>query len=95
MSHKFLRLIKPSGNGLSKIEPSAAALARCQERCETPMAVTVKVAEEGYVPSGVNVRAQISPNLFTATVTEKDLHRLEEDPRVVSLGTPRRLAGNH
>lgn len=84
-------LVKYSGSTPSKIESNPADLARLKEPREHSLAVTIKVAEPGYVPSSVNVRAQISSNLFTATVTEKDLHQLEADPLVVSLGTPKRL----
>ncbi|PLZ27689.1 hypothetical protein CBP27_14970 [Fischerella thermalis WC542] len=91
MSNKHLRLIKCSGDKLKKIEPNIVDWARQNESPDEPIAVTVKVAEDGYIPNFVNLRAQISPKLFTATVTETDLHRLEADPRVISLGTPRRL----
>ncbi len=91
MKREALRLEKNSGNRLSKIESNPADLARLKEGPESSLAVTIKVAKPGYVPSFVNVRAQISSNLFTATVTEKDLHQLEADPMVVSLGTPKRL----
>jgi|GEM_PF-4306000 len=91
MTRKTLDLIKSSDSRFSKTEPNLANLVQMKERSENSMAVTIKVAEPGYVPSIVDVRAHISPNLLTATITEKDLHQLEADPLVVSLGTPRRL----
>jgi len=47
--------------------------------------VIVKVAEDEYVPAGVEVRARISARLFTAQVDTGDLPRLEHDSRVVSV----------
>ncbi|MGJ5676386.1 MAG: hypothetical protein ACR9NN_22740 [Nostochopsis sp.] len=91
MMKKHLRLIKCSGDNLSKIEPNTGDWTRQSQSHQAPIAITVKVTEDGYIPNFVNLRAQISPKLFTATVTERDLHRLEADPRVISLGTPRRL----
>ncbi|MFB2770508.1 hypothetical protein ACE1AT_14640 [Pelatocladus sp. BLCC-F211] len=91
MMKKHLRLIKCSGDKLKKIEPNTGDWTRQSESPQDPIAITVKVNEDGYVPNFVNLRAQISPKLFTATVTETDLYRLEADPRVISLGTPRRL----
>ncbi|MCX7593812.1 MAG: hypothetical protein N2235_08635 [Fischerella sp.] len=91
MTHKVLRLIKSSGDKFQKIESNPANLGSPEEQGENTIAVTVKVAKADYVPDFVHVRSHISPKLFTATVKEKDLHRLEEDPGVVALGTPRRL----
>ena len=91
MTRKTLHLIKSLDSGARKVEPNLASLAQVKERRDDAMAVTIKVAEPGYIPSFVDVRAQISPNLLTATITEEDLHQLEADPLVVSLGTPRRL----
>jgi hypothetical protein len=91
MSRPVLQLIKSSGTGRSKIEPNPADIPRCQESRQKPKAMIIKVAQPGYIPDYVNVRARISPNLFTATVKEEDLCRLEADPLVVSLGTPRHL----
>ena len=59
--------------------------------CRTEITAIVKVAEAGYVPSGIDVRAQIAPNLFTAKMHKADLDRLDQDPRVVSIDTGRRL----
>ncbi len=91
MTKKHLRLIKCPGEKLKKIEPNTGDWTRQSDSPQDPIAITVKVNEDGYIPNFVNLRAQISPKLFTATVTETDLHRLEADPRVISLGTPRRL----
>ncbi|WP_026735466.1 hypothetical protein [Fischerella sp. PCC 9605] len=91
MTNKILRLIKCSGGKFKKIESNPADSGCREEQSENPVAVTVKVAKADYVPDFVHVRSHISPKLFTATVTEKNLHRLEEDPQVISLSTPRRL----
>ena len=53
--------------------------------------VTVKVAEPGYVPAGIKLRGHISENLFTATVTTRDIENLETDSRVISISVPRKL----
>ena len=57
----------------------------------TEVTAIVKVTEAGYVPSGIDVRAQIAPNLFTAKMHREDIDRLDQDPRVVSIDTGRRL----
>ena len=53
--------------------------------------VIVKVHEPNYVPSGVTVRAQISPVLFTSVVPGADLKKLEEDPGVHSVSVSQTL----
>ena len=57
----------------------------------TEITAIVKVAEAGYVPSGIDVRAQLAPNLFTAKMHRADIDRLDQDPRVLSIDTGRRL----
>ena len=91
MTRKNLRMIKHSGSKLSKVEANPADLMRKQEPRDRQMPVTVKVAEAGYVPNFVNISTQISPNLFTARVKQTDLDRLEADPQVLSLSTPKRM----
>ena len=49
------------------------------------LVATVKVAKEGYVPSGIEVRTWVSPLIFTATIPCEILDRLESDPAVVSI----------
>ena len=51
----------------------------------------IKVAEDGYVPEGVTSRARMGERIFTATLSPRDLDRLEKDPRVVSVEPSRRL----
>ena len=46
---------------------------------------TVRVSEEGYVPSGVEVRTWISPLIFTANIPGEILEQLEQDPAVVAI----------
>lgn len=91
MTRKNLRMIKHSGSRSSKVEANPADLMRKQELRDHQMPVTIKVAEAGYVPNFVNVSTQISPNLFTARVKQTDLDRLEADPQVLSLSTPKRM----
>jgi hypothetical protein len=51
----------------------------------------VKVSEDGYVPHGVTLRTRIADRIFTATLTGSQLQRLEDDPRVLSIESSRRL----
>lgn len=44
----------------------------------------MKVARPHYVPPGVAVRAQISPQLFTSVIAANRLHDLDDDPEVQS-----------
>ena len=57
--------------------------------------VIVKVKEADYVPSGVAVRAQVSPMLFTSVVPAGELARIEGDPKVqsVAVSSPLRTVG--
>lgn len=52
---------------------------------DEPVEVVVEVAEAGYHPAGVDVRAQISDTIFTATVATADLAGLDRDPLVVAV----------
>jgi hypothetical protein len=51
----------------------------------------IKVAEDGYVPEGVTSRARMGERIFTATLSARDVDRLQKDPRVVSVEPSRRL----
>ena len=39
----------------------------------------------------MTVRAQISPTIFTAEVTREEIDRLQEDPKVISIGTAKEI----
>lgn len=52
---------------------------------DRPLTAVVEVAEPGYRPSGVDVRAVISDTLLTVTVRPSALAELDRDPRVVSV----------
>ncbi len=91
MKHTTLTLVENRGSGFNKIESNSMDLSWCSKGGDNPMAVTIKVSEAGYVPSCINVRTKISPNLFTAKVAAKDLYLLENDTKVVSFGTPKHL----
>ena len=58
---------------------------------DQPVAVVVEVAEPGYRPPGVRVRAVLSETLFTASVAAADLAELDRDPRVVAIELGGRL----
>jgi hypothetical protein len=58
---------------------------------DEPLAVVIEVAEPGYRPAGVDVRAVLSETLFTATVAAADLAGLDRDPRVVAVELGGRL----
>jgi hypothetical protein len=75
---------------LTKEELNTVAEARSADETDR-VAVTFKVSEEGYVPSGVTVRAQISRTIFTAQVTREDIDRLQQDPKVISIGTAKEI----
>lgn len=51
----------------------------------------VKVAKEHYQPPGVEIRAWVSPSLFTATIRLEMLDGLECDPLVVGIEPAFRL----
>ena len=48
-------------------------------------AVVVKVSQDDYVPAGIQVRAQISPTLFTTEVSARELEQLQQDPAVSAI----------
>lgn len=52
---------------------------------------TIKVARPGYVPQGVEVRAQISPKIFTANLRSAVLEKLQNDPEVISIQPAKHL----
>lgn len=66
-------------------------LAQITKGSDSPVTAIIKVSEPGYIPQGVEVRARISPQIFTATSILKNLLQLEEDPLVVSIAPPRQL----
>ena len=68
----------------SKLRLSGEALRKLDR--EEPLVATIKVSQQGYVPSsGVEVRARISPLIFTANIPHKVLAQLEQDPAVVAI----------
>ncbi|MBE9167137.1 hypothetical protein IQ238_06175 [Pleurocapsales cyanobacterium LEGE 06147] len=67
----------------SKLRLSGEALRKLDR--EESLVATVKVSQEGYVPSGVEVRTWISPLIFTANIPCEVLEQLEEDPAVVAI----------
>jgi hypothetical protein len=58
---------------------------------DQPLPAVVEVAEPGYRPPGLDVRAVITDTLFTATVRPSALADLDRDPRVVSIELGSRL----
>ena len=75
--------VEYSTTGKSKLRLSEEALRELnQEAC---LVATVKVAQEGYIPSGVEIRTWISPIIFTANISPEVLERLQGDPLVVSI----------
>ena len=67
----------------SKLRLSGEALRNLDR--EEPLVATIKVSQKGYVPSGVEVRARISPLIFTANIPYEVLAQLEQDPAVVAI----------
>lgn len=57
-------------------------------------AAFIEVAEPGYIPATAELRAAVSPRLFTADVRKGDLERLQRDPRVRSIEPTERLGSN-
>jgi hypothetical protein len=51
----------------------------------------VKVNQEGYVPSGVKLRAWIDGTMLTGEASSDILSALENDPKVESVAVSRRL----
>lgn len=51
----------------------------------------VKVKNTDYVPSGVHLRAAISPYIFTGEFKYDDLGSLEQDPKVESVSISKKL----
>lgn len=67
----------------SKLKLSGESLKELNQG--TVLVATVKVSIEGYIPSGVEIRTQVSPSIFTANIPNEILDRLENDPNVVSI----------
>lgn len=65
------------------------------ENCHEPALIeaSVKVSAPGYVPDGVEIRARISPVLFTGIIPREILPTVLRDPKVVSVdpSQPQRL----
>jgi len=94
---KSMRVKKNTPHACNKKEHGSEIVRSQHKIGDNIFGVTVKVAEPGYVPPGVKLRGHISANLFTATVSSKDIENLETDSKVVSISTPRKLhaAKNH
>ncbi len=88
---KPVRVKKSMMHGCHKKEHGSEIAQSQQPNSDDIFGVTIKVAEPGYVPAGVKLRGHISDNLFTATVTPKDMENLETDSKVVSISAPRKL----
>jgi hypothetical protein len=67
----------------SKLKLSGEALRELNQ--EAFLVATVKVSTEGYIPSGIEIRTQVSPLIFTANIPHEVLDCLEDDPNVVSI----------
>lgn len=92
MVGKRVRLVKGQSQVSCKNEHSSVITSSKQNTASNDnLGVTVKVAEPDYVPLGVQVRGKISPLLFTATVNQCDIQRLETDPKIISISAPRNL----
>jgi hypothetical protein len=58
---------------------------------KAPFLAIVRVNIADYVPDYVNLRAKISPELFTALVQPSAIELLEQDSRVVSVSPSQSL----
>lgn len=67
----------------SKLRLSGEAMRKLGR--EAPLVATIKVSQEEYVPSGVEIRTRISPLIFTANIPHEVLAQLEQDPAVVAI----------
>lgn len=67
----------------SKLKLSGEAL-RALNR-EDFLVATLKVAKEGYIPTGIEVRTWISKSIFTANIPREILECLDDDPAVISI----------
>lgn len=88
---KPVRVKKSTFHGGNKKEHGSEILQSQQSDINDIFGVTVKVTEPGYIPAGLKLRGHISANLFTATVTPKDIENLETDSKVISISAPRKL----
>ncbi len=77
---------------LKKLESTARPK---PEDTDKAVEVIVRVRKADYVPDGITVRAQISPQIFTSVIPSETLEELEEDPQVqsVSVSHPLRTIG--
>ena len=91
LAGKTVRVKKSTLHGYNKKEHGCEIAQSQQSDINDIFGVTVKVAELEEGPAGVKLRGHISANLFTATVTPKDIENLETDSKVVSISAPRKL----
>lgn len=78
----------------SRSRSSKKLEARARPKAEDPagvLEVIVKVHRANYVPEGIRVRAQISPQLFTSVIPSSTLQHLEDDPQVQSVSVSQGL----
>jgi hypothetical protein len=80
LMHNRVEYVSPES---SKLKLSGEAL-RALNR-ESFLVATVKVAKEGYIPHGIEVRTWISPSIFTANIPREILERLDDDSAVISI----------
>ena len=81
---------KRSDDEHRKLELDTARQVRPDDGGDRVTAI-IQVAEAGYVPAGVKVRARLGPQMFTAEVAAGDLEHLQNDAQVVSIGTAKRI----
>ena len=81
-----LEIERPSGHArYRKVRSRAAGPPEREVAADEPLAAVVEVAEPGYRPAGLTVRADITDTMFTADVRPSALAGLDDDPRVVSI----------
>lgn len=74
--------------GLRKVEPVPASTAGAHQDHDLVAAI-FKVTEPEYVPAGIQVRARVSPTIFTGAFRFGLLAVLEQDDRVARVSLPR------
>jgi hypothetical protein len=84
------RKLRISRSTAGNLELQTECWSQLRDKADETTAI-VKVAESGYVPQGIKVRAQIAPKMFTAKMLKSDLERLRQDPLVVSIGAAKPL----
>src|SRR4051812_18621518 len=69
-----------------KLTGAVSRMARLPSmRAGTQLACIVRVSEDGYVPEGTTVRAQMGPHIFTADIVKESLQSVLDDPLVVQV----------